>query len=462
MARFADEQPLAARCHGRDGWPPDCIDRSERRPDQPSHASAGSARLPSSGGNFVRVLSIVGTRPEAIKMAPVIKEIERRPDLESIVLTTGQHREMLDQVLDVFSIPVDKSLDIMTPGQTLNQVFSRVMAGVDAYLAATPVDLVLVHGDTTTAAASALAAFHRGVAIGHVEAGLRTGDLARPFPEEMNRCVVDVVADLLFAPTASSARNLAAALTKSQEIHVTGNTVIDALLSVSERIDSDAVLRARLDRNIPAFPPQSRLVLVTGHRRESFGAGVENLCDALTDIASLSDVDVVYPVHLNPNVMGPVNARLGGHPNIHLIPPQDYLTFVHLMKRASLIITDSGGVQEEAPSLGVPVLVTRTVTERPEALSSGRVQLVGPDRAAIFRAAVTWLERSARKLDRTNPYGDGKAAIRIADAILEHRSRKLALAQPDKAAQRLTSAIPHFAESIDRAALIAVAAGAAD
>ena len=411
----------------------------------------------------MRVLSIVGTRPEAIKMAPVIKEIERRTGLQSIVLTTGQHREMLDQVLEVFSIAVDSSLDIMTPGQTLNQVFSRVMTGVDSFLADNPVDLVLVHGDTTTAAAAALAAFHRGVPIGHVEAGLRTGDLAHPFPEEMNRCVVDVVAELLFAPTASSARNLEATAIKSQQIHVTGNTVIDALLSVSARIDADAALRTRLDRNIPTLPPQSRLVLVTGHRRESFGKGVENLCDALADIASLPDVDVVYPVHLNPNVKGPVNARLGGHPNIHLIPPQDYLTFVHLMKRASLIITDSGGIQEEAPSLGVPVLVTRTVTERPEALSSGRVQLVGPDRAAIFRGATHWLERSNGKLDRTNPYGDGRASIRIADAILEHRQRKLAAAEhQERPAQRIAASVPHLVESAARAAASVSGAVAAD
>ncbi|MBL8565401.1 MAG: UDP-N-acetylglucosamine 2-epimerase (non-hydrolyzing) [Hyphomicrobiaceae bacterium] len=411
----------------------------------------------------MRVLSIVGTRPEAIKMAPVIKEIERRAGLHSIVLTTGQHREMLDQVLEVFSIAVDSSLDIMTPGQTLNQVFSRVMTGVDNFLAENPVDLVLVHGDTTTAAAAALAAFHRGVPIGHVEAGLRTGDLARPFPEEMNRCVVDVVAELLFAPTASSARNLEATAIKSQQIHVTGNTVIDALLSVSARIDADAVLRARLERNVPALPPQSRLVLVTGHRRESFGKGVENLCDALADIASLPDVDVVYPVHLNPNVKGPVNARLGGHPNIHLIPPQDYLTFVHLMKRASLIITDSGGIQEEAPSLGVPVLVTRTVTERPEALSSGRVQLVGPDRDAIFRGAAHWLERSHGKLDRTNPYGDGRASIRIADAILEHRQRRLAAAeQQERPAQRIAASVPHLVENAARATAKASGAVAVD
>lgn len=411
----------------------------------------------------MRVLSIVGTRPEAIKMAPVIKEIERRAGLQSIVLTTGQHREMLDQVLEVFSIAVDSSLDIMTPGQTLNQVFSRVMTGVDNFLAENAVDLVLVHGDTTTAAAAALAAFHRGVPIGHVEAGLRTGDLAHPFPEEMNRCVVDVVAELLFAPTASSARNLEATAIKSQKIHVTGNTVIDALLSVSARIDADAALRARLDRNIPALPPQSRLVLVTGHRRESFGKGVENLCDALADIASLPNVDVVYPVHLNPNVKGPVNARLGGHPNIHLIPPQDYLTFVHLMKRASLIITDSGGIQEEAPSLGVPVLVTRMVTERPEALSSGRVQLVGPDRAAIFRGATHWLERSGGKLDRTNPYGDGRASLRIADAIVEHRQRKLAAAeQQERPAQRITPTVPHLVESAARATANVSGAVAAD
>jgi UDP-N-acetylglucosamine 2-epimerase (non-hydrolysing) len=367
-------------------------------------------------------------------MAPVIRRIEESPELKGLVLTTGQHREMLDQVLGLFSIKADKSLSIMTPGQSLNDVFSRVMIGVESFLAENPVDLVLVHGDTTTAAASALAAFHRGIAVGHVEAGLRTGDLARPFPEEMNRRVIDVVADLLFAPTASSARNLEAGLTSNQEIYVTGNTVIDALLAVSSRIDNDQTMRASLECKLPAMRPGSRLVLVTGHRRESFGVGIDNLCDALSDIARIPDVEIVYPVHLNPNVTKPVHARLAGRSNIHLIPPQDYESFVYLMKRACLIITDSGGIQEEAPSLGVPVLVTRTVTERPEAMTSGGVQLVGPDRAAIVRAALSWLRRPEVNLDCTNPYGDGRAAARITDAILARRSRMMgdAARQPER------------------------------
>lgn len=371
----------------------------------------------------MRVLSIIGTRPEAIKMAPVIKEIECRAELDGLVLTTGQHCEMLEQVLEVFSIKVHRMLSVMTPGQALNDLFSRVMVGVDRYLAENSVDLVLVHGDTTTAAAAALAAFHRGVSVGHVEAGLRTRDLANPFPEEMNRCVIDVVADLLFAPTASSARNLEATITGSQEIHVTGNTVIDALLSVSARLDEDEALRNQLIRNLPVLEANSRLVLVTGHRRESFGEGISNLCDALIEIAQLPNVDIVFPVHLNPNVNEPVNARLGNSFNIHLIPPQDYLTFVYLMKRASLIITDSGGIQEEAPSLGVPVLVTRKVIERPEALTSGHVRLVGSDRSAIVRGAVECLQQPT-VIYASNPYGDGKAAKRIVDAIIARRTRR--------------------------------------
>ncbi|WP_345813645.1 UDP-N-acetylglucosamine 2-epimerase (non-hydrolyzing) [Paraburkholderia sp. PREW-6R] len=366
-----------------------------------------------------RILSIFGTRPEAIKMAPLVKQLEACSEIESIVCVTGQHQQMLDQVLDLFAIEPHHNLALMTGNQTLNGLASRLIAALEDVLAAVAPDRVLVHGDTTTASAAALAAFHRRIPVGHVEAGLRTGNLMQPWPEEMNRRVVDVMSDLMFAPTASSKANLAREALHGKVI-VTGNTVIDALNLTTERIDGDATLRAELDARFPFLDGALPVLLVTGHRRESFGAGFANICAALADLAKTNAVQIVYPVHLNPNVRGPVQESLGDARNVHLIEPLDYLGFVRLMQRASIILTDSGGVQEEAPALGKPVLVMRDVTERPEAVEAGTVRLVGTERESIVRA-VTALLDSAREREafarRINPYGDGHASQRIVAAL---------------------------------------------
>jgi UDP-N-acetylglucosamine 2-epimerase (non-hydrolysing) len=366
----------------------------------------------------LKVMTIFGTRPEAIKMAPLIKQLEGDAAIESTVCVTGQHRSMLTQVLDLFEIVPQHDLAVMTGNQTLNGLASRLIALLDDVLAAEKPDRVLVHGDTTTASAAALAAFHRRIPIGHVEAGLRTGDLMQPWPEEMNRRVIDVMSDLMFAPTASSKANLAAERLYGRTI-VTGNTVIDALYMTIARIDCDAALRAELDARLPFLDGTLPMLLVTGHRRESFGDGFARICAALGDLALSGAVQIVYPVHLNPNVRGPVQDALGDAPNVHLIDPLDYLGFVRLMQRASLILTDSGGIQEEAPALGKPVLVMRDVTERPEAVEAGTVQLVGTDRAAIRNAVLSHLERqdASRAPTSRNPYGDGRASERIVAAL---------------------------------------------
>jgi UDP-N-acetylglucosamine 2-epimerase (non-hydrolysing) len=367
----------------------------------------------------IRILSIFGTRPEAIKMAPLVKQLEADQDVESIVCVTGQHRSMLTQVLDLFGILPNHDLALMTGNQTLNGLASRIIASLDDVLEAEKPDRVLVHGDTTTASAAALAAFHRRVPVGHVEAGLRTGDMEQPWPEEMNRRVVDVMSDLMFAPTASSKANLAAESLQGRVI-VTGNTVIDALFMTTARIDADVALRAKLDENTPFLDSTKPVLLVTGHRRESFGAGFAAICAALAELAKTNRVQIVYPVHLNPNVSGPVREALGHTPNVHLIEPLDYLGFVRLMQRASIILTDSGGVQEEAPALGKPVLVMRDVTERPEAVAAGTVRLVGTQKERIVRAVCALLDDShAREAfsRRLNPYGDGRAAARISAAL---------------------------------------------
>ncbi|RFU48101.1 non-hydrolyzing UDP-N-acetylglucosamine 2-epimerase [Paraburkholderia sp. DHOC27] len=366
-----------------------------------------------------RILSIFGTRPEAIKMAPLVKRLEADANIESVVCVTGQHQSMLNQVLDLFSIVPHYDLKLMTGNQTLNGLASRLLASLDDVLAAAQPDRVLVHGDTTTASAAALAAFHRRIPIGHVEAGLRTGNLMQPWPEEMNRRVVDVMSDLMFAPTASSKANLARESLHGRVI-VTGNTVIDALNLTVARIDGDAALRAELDTRFEFLNNTLPVLLVTGHRRESFGDGFANICAALGELASTNAVQIVYPVHLNPNVRGPVQEALGAARNVHLIEPLDYLGFVRLMQRASIILTDSGGVQEEAPALGKPVLVMRDVTERPEAVSAGTVRLVGTQREVIVRSVMDLLEDARERDDfarRINPYGDGHASERIVAAL---------------------------------------------
>ncbi|BBH43662.1 non-hydrolyzing UDP-N-acetylglucosamine 2-epimerase [Pseudomonas sp. KU43P] len=368
----------------------------------------------------MKVLTLFGTRPEAIKMAPLVKTLAQTEGVESIVCSTGQHRQMLDQVLQLFAIPVDHDLDVMVPGQTLNGLFARLMTRIDALLEELKPDCVLVHGDTTTATACCLAAFHRGIAIGHVEAGLRTGDLTQPFPEEMNRRVVDVMGRWLFAPTVTSRDNLLQENLQGQ-IHITGNTVIDALDLTVQKLDREPQIGEGFARRYPWLDARRRLVLVTGHRRENFGDGFRQICQALGQLAQRDDVQIVYPVHLNPQVRDVVMTVLGDNPNVHLIDPLDYLEFVWFMRRAYLVLTDSGGVQEEAPHLGKPVLVMRNTTERPEAVEAGTVKLVGTDSDRIVQAVQAFLDDAglyAQVARSVNPYGDGKASQRIVNALL--------------------------------------------
>lgn len=367
----------------------------------------------------MRILSVFGTRPEAIKMGPLVGALAKAPGIESIVATTGQHRAMLDQVLGLFQITPDHDLDVMVGNQTLNGLCARLFERLDELYARVEPDLVLVHGDTTTAMSAAMAAFHRRIRIGHVEAGLRTGNLQQPWPEELNRRVVDLVSDHLFAPTPEAARNLAGERPSGQLV-VTGNTVIDALKQTVERIERDAGLRAAIDAGLPLREGR-RLLLVTGHRRESFGNGFAEICVALAALAREPGLDIIYPVHLNPNVQGPVHAQLAGLENVHLLPPQDYLSFVRLMQLADVVLTDSGGVQEEAPALGRPVLVMRDVTERPEAVAAGAVTLVGTSATRIIdgvRQALAAPAKPAMFNPLASPYGDGNASDRIVAALL--------------------------------------------
>jgi UDP-N-acetylglucosamine 2-epimerase (non-hydrolysing) len=366
-----------------------------------------------------KILSVFGTRPEAIKMAPVIHALEADPEVDSVVCLTGQHRSMLDQALKLFNINAHHDLALMTNNQTLNATSSKVIASLDAVIDIEQPDYILVHGDTTTASAAALAAFNRGVPVAHIEAGLRTRNLQRPWPEEANRRLIDVVADSLFAPTPQAKANLVAE-TLTGAIYVTGNTGIDSLATMDRRIERDSVFRARLDERFGFIDPSRKLLLVTGHRRENFGTGMVNICEALEILARRSDLQIVYPVHLNPNVREPVFSALGNLHNVHLIEPQDYAGFIRLLQRATVVLTDSGGIQEEAPSLGKPVLVMRDVTERPEALAAGSVQLVGTESAAIVEAVTQLLDSSyarAAFTERPNPYGDGRASQRIVAAL---------------------------------------------
>lgn len=365
----------------------------------------------------MKVAVIFGTRPEAIKMAPVVSALKAAAGVETAVWSTGQHRQMLDQVLDLFHIKADRDLQVMAPDQTLNGLFSRVVSRLEEVFAEERPDRVLVHGDTTTAAAAATAAFHRGIPIGHVEAGLRSGRMDQPWPEEFNRRLVDLVADHLYAPTTAARENLLGENLGAKHIVVTGNTVVDALLHVKGRIDREPELQATLSARFPQIDPSKRLVLVTGHRRENFGDGFLSICKALLEISQDPDVQVLYPVHLNPNVQRPVMELLSGRANISLIEPVDYLAFVYLMGRSTVILTDSGGVQEEAPSLGKPVLVMRDVTERPEAVAAGVVRLVGARAENIVRSVRETLEGPGRT-EIVNPYGDGKAAVRIVREIV--------------------------------------------
>lgn len=372
----------------------------------------------------LKVMTVFGTRPEAIKMAPVVQALAVHPAIEAKVCVTAQHREMLDQVLALFGIRPDFDLDLMKAGQDLTDITHGVLKGLRDVFAEYRPDRILVHGDTSTTLAASLAAFYHKIPVGHVEAGLRTGDLFAPWPEEANRKVASVFTDLHFAPTKGSQQNLLKEGVATDRIHVTGNTVIDALLEIAERLQRDEALASRCSGQFPFLDPARRLVLVTGHRRESFGEGFKRICRGLAEIARRGDVQIVYPVHLNPNVRAPVNEILADVDNVHLIEPLDYLPFVYLMTRSHIIVTDSGGVQEEAPSLGKPVLVMREVTERPEAVQAGTVRLIGTDNELMVKEVNRLLDDKAEyeKMSKAhNPYGDGKAAERIVRILLESR-----------------------------------------
>lgn len=375
-----------------------------------------------------KIMLVFGTRPEAIKMAPVYQALKARPDaFDVLCCVTAQHRQMLDSVLETFDIHPDIDLDVMRPGQDLYSVTAAVILGLRDVLAQHRPDVVLVHGDTTTTAATSIASFYAGIPIGHVEAGLRTHDLTAPFPEEFNRQLTSIVTRYHFAPTETSRDNLIAEHIPSNHIHVTGNTVIDALQFVVSRLNGDAVRSAAVDAEISAELPfawrTTRFVLITGHRRENFGHGFLQICRSLQLLSQdYPETHFVYPVHLNPNVMAPVHEHLSGLPNVHLIPPLTYEPFVRLLSHCYLVLTDSGGIQEEAPGLGKPVLVMRDRTERPEAVTAGTVRLVGADCDKIVRnvrellddeQGYAWMSRAH------NPYGDGYASRRIAD-ILEN------------------------------------------
>lgn len=372
--------------------------------------------------NKLKTLCVFGTRPEAIKMAPLAIQLAEDDRFNAKVCVTGQHREMLDQVLELFELEPDFDLDIMKPGQDLTDVTTGILLGLKSVLSEFKPDIVLVHGDTATTFAATLAAYYQQIPVGHVEAGLRTGNIYSPWPEEGNRKLTGTLTTLHFAPTATSKRNLLNEGIKESSIYVTGNTVIDALLDVVAKLDSNQQLQRTLREQFSFLKEEKKLILVTGHRRESFGGGFERICQALVDTAKAHpDTEILYPVHLNPNVREPVNRLLQGINNVHLIEPLDYLPFVYLMNRAHIILTDSGGIQEEAPSLGKPVLVMRDTTERPEAVEAGTVKLVGTEISAIRGNLDALLhdEQAYTAMSRAhNPYGDGQACKRIRESLL--------------------------------------------
>jgi UDP-N-acetylglucosamine 2-epimerase (non-hydrolysing) len=371
-----------------------------------------------------KVLLVFGTRPEAIKMAPLVKAFEKEKNIISKVCVTAQHREMLDQVLDMFDIKPDYDLNIMKAGQDLFDVTTNVLLGLKDVLNDFNPDVVLVHGDTTTTSASSLAAFYSKIKVGHVEAGLRTGDIYSPWPEEANRQITGVLANYHFAPTTTSENNLLKENKKPNDIIVTGNTVIDALFLALDKIEKNTNLKSKIVDSINSqykLQDNKKIILVTGHRRENFGQGFVNICEALKTLAlNNPDIDIVYPVHLNPNVQKPVNEILSNTPNVYLIEPLQYEQFIYMMNKSYFIITDSGGVQEEAPSLGKPVLVMRDTTERPEAVYAGTVKLVGTNKEVIIEEAQKLLDNKEEyeKMSKAhNPYGDGKACERIVNFI---------------------------------------------
>ena len=373
---------------------------------------------------LVNTLCIFGTRPEAIKMAPLLKQLKAHPNINSKLCVTGQHEHMLNPVLDLFDLVPDFNLRVMTENQNLSQLTAKIIVELVNVFAQYKPDVVFVHGDTTTTLAAAISAYYHRIPIAHVEAGLRTGDINLPWPEEANRKLAGALAQFHFAPTDRSRNNLLREGVSLTNIHVTGNTVIDALQCIANKIDNRPELVRTLAHQFPYLTPERKLILVTGHRRENFGGGFERICEALAMIAcQFPDVDILYPVHLNPSVLRPVKALLNGINNIYLIDPVHYLPFVYLMKSAYLILTDSGGIQEEAPSLGKPVLVMRDNTERPEALNAGTVLLVGTDVDRIVTQVTELLINKAHYQQMSqaqNPYGDGNASKRIVQIILQH------------------------------------------
>lgn len=366
-----------------------------------------------------KLLVVFGTRPEAIKMAPLIHAL-RTSGKQVEICITAQHRDMLDSVMDFFELKSDYDLDLMQPNQTLNHLASRIFAALDAVLETSKPDIVLVHGDTTTSAIAAWASFHRGIKVGHVEAGLRTYNKQAPFPEELNRQITSRIADFHFAPTVLAKQQLLNEGVAEESITLTGNTVIDALQLGLQKLN-DGYVSDDLAMVKPILNVSKKLILVTGHRRENFGEGFRSLCAALKKLAERNDVQIIYPVHLNPNVQGPVQELLGSEPDIQLIPPVDYPAFIYLMSQSYLILTDSGGVQEEAPSLGKPVLVFRETTERPEAVEAGTAKIVGMSTQRILTEVNALLDNTHlynQMKQATNPYGDGHAAQRITDMLL--------------------------------------------
>ena len=365
---------------------------------------------------------VFGTRPEAIKMCPLVLEMQKDPRIEPIVCITGQHREMLDQVLGIFNIQADYDLNIMKHGQDLTDVTVSILSGLRDVISEVKPDSIFVHGDTATTFAATLAAYYQKVPVAHVEAGLRTGDLYSPWPEEGNRKLTGTLAKYHFAPTDWSQKNLLNEGIRKSDITVTGNTVIDALLWVAHKLDTDDQLHDLIEAKLPKLDSSKRMVLVTGHRRENFGQSFDNICHSIREIAQRNDVEVVYPVHLNPNVREPVDRILKGVPNVHLIEPLDYLPFVALMKKSAIILTDSGGIQEEAPSLGKPVLVMRDTTERPEAVTAGTVKLVGTNQDVIVNEINKLLDNDDAYLKMSfahNPYGDGHACKHIIESMFD-------------------------------------------
>ena len=372
----------------------------------------------------MKVMTVFGTRPEAIKMAPLVLALEEHPLIESRICVTGQHREMLDQVLDLFQINPDYDLNVMKSGQTLSEVTSRIVMKLQSILDKDKPDIILVHGDTTTTFCATLTAYYNQIDVGHVEAGLRTGNIFAPWPEEGNRKLVSCLANLNFAPTEKSKQNLIDEGIDPEIVFTTGNTVIDALLLMESKIKDNKSLFNQLQNSFPMISKNRKMVLITGHRRENFGGGFERICESIRRLAEKNtDVDFVYPVHLNPRVREPVNQLLSNQENIHLIEPQGYLEFVFLMTQSNIILTDSGGIQEEAPALGKPVLVMRDTTERPEAVSAGTVQLVGTEVDKIVNGVEALLTDSSlyEKMSRAhNPYGDGNSVKRIIQILVKY------------------------------------------